>query len=236
MDKIEMAGDLLEMTRTIKDSVKRETWSALPGVIESFNPDAMTCTVQPAIKLRSRDEQGQLSSLMLPLLVDCPVYFPGGGGCTLTFPVTRGDECLIVFADRAIDAWWQSGGVQETISTRVHDLSDGMVFVGFRSRPRVPGAISTTTTQLRTDDGAMHVELDPGGGVVSLKAPTEILMDAPVVRLTGAMAVENQGGADTSVSINGKTSFNGQVFANGKRVDDTHTHPDAQGGNTGPVS
>ncbi|MCO1342111.1 hypothetical protein L0Z26_09295 [Burkholderia multivorans] len=128
--------------------------------------------------------------------------------------------------------------MQETISTRVHDLSDGMVFVGFRSRPRVPGAISTTTTQLRTDDGAMHVELDPGGGVVSLKAPTEILMDTPVVRLTGAMAVENQSGADTSVSINGKTTFNGQVFANGKRIDDTHTHNGVQpgSGNSGNVN
>ncbi|WP_154317708.1 hypothetical protein [Burkholderia cenocepacia] len=64
MDKIEMAGDLLEMTRTIKDSVKRETWSALPGVIESFNPDAMTCTVHGRVTKsmhlpRRRDEQGQ---------------------------------------------------------------------------------------------------------------------------------------------------------------------------------
>ncbi|MFW8450019.1 Gp138 family membrane-puncturing spike protein, partial [Klebsiella pneumoniae] len=71
-----------------------------------------------------KDESGAQVSVNLPLLVDVPVVFPRGGGCTLTFPVKPGDECLVIFADRCIDFWWQSGGIQEPVDERMHDLSD----------------------------------------------------------------------------------------------------------------
>ena len=64
-----------------------------------------------------------------------PVVFPGGGGFALTFPVAAGDECLVVFASRCIDAWWQSGGVGEPMEPRMHDLSDGFALIGVRSQP-----------------------------------------------------------------------------------------------------
>jgi hypothetical protein len=36
----------------------------------------------------------------LPILINVPVQFPRGGCFLLTFPVTKGDECLIMFAER----------------------------------------------------------------------------------------------------------------------------------------
>jgi hypothetical protein len=45
---------------------------------------------------------------------------------------------------------------------RMHDLSDGFAFVGPRSTPRVLSGVSTTATQLRSDDGATMVEVSPG--------------------------------------------------------------------------
>lgn len=238
MYKDEVNPDFLEVMWLLKDSAKREMRVALPGIVESFDASALTCAVQPAVKVPVRAEDGTITTVALPLIVDCPVQFPGAGGYTLTFPVARGDECLIIFADRTIDAWWQSGGVGEAASFKMHDLSDGFVLLGFRSQPRALSGFSTSSTQLRSDDGSTYVEIDSTGGIVSLKAPTEILMDAPTVRFTGVMAVENQGGADTSVSINGKTSFNGQVLANGKRIDDSHTHNGVQSGtgNSGNVN
>jgi hypothetical protein len=99
---------------------QKDIWTALPGIIQSFDPVAMTCVVQPSIQANPLTAPYDAATLKrawpnypnLPLLVDCPVMFPGGGGCTLTFPVTAGDECLVVFASRCIDAWWQNGGVR----------------------------------------------------------------------------------------------------------------------------
>jgi hypothetical protein len=84
--------------------------TALPGVVAGFDPVAMTVSVQPAIKGRVTSPDGSTRSVALPLLVDVPVFFPRGGGFTLTFPVKSGDECLVVFSSRCMDAWWQSGG------------------------------------------------------------------------------------------------------------------------------
>jgi hypothetical protein len=80
----------------------------------------------------------------LPAAGGCSCRFPRGGGCTLTFPVKEGDECLVIFADRCIDFWWQSGGIQEPVDGRMHDLSDAFCIVGPQSQAKKISGISTT--------------------------------------------------------------------------------------------
>lgn len=238
MDRRERVDDPEVALREAFDGLRAGIWTALPGIIQSFDAKASTCEVQPSIKVPVRQIDGSIVSVTMPLLVDCPVQFPSGGNCTLTFPIKPGDECLVVFASRCIDAWWQSGGVQEQAELRMHDLSDGFALLGFRSKPRALSAVSTSTTQLRSDAGDTYVDLDPAGKVVKVKAPGGITLDAPMVTMTGAIAVQNADGAATACAINGNTAFTGQVRANGKRIDDTHTHNGVQpgSGNSGTVN
>ena len=165
MDRRERIHDPVEANRAAMDGRMAQVWTALPGVVQAFNPTAMTVSVQPAIKGRVTRPDGAVESVALPLLVDVPVIFPSGGGFTLTFPVAAGDDCLVVFASRCMDAWWQSGGVQEPLEARMHDLSDGFALVGPFSQPRALDGVSTDNVQLRTDDGATYLEIQPGGKV-----------------------------------------------------------------------
>ena len=144
---------------------------SIPGIIQSFDPDAVTAVVQPAIKGAEQDESGAEVSVNLPLLVDVPVVFPRGGGCTLTFPVKEGDECLVIFADRCIDFWWQSGGIQEPVDGRMHDLSDAFCIVGPQSQAKKISDISTSAVELRSDDGSAKLSLNPVSGEISGTAP-----------------------------------------------------------------
>ena len=144
---------------------------SIPGIIQSFDPDAVTAVVQPAIKGAEKDESGAEVSVNLPLLVDVPVVFPRGGGCTLTFPVKAGDECLVIFADRCIDFWWQSGGIQEPVDERMHDLSDAFCIVGPQSQAKKIGGISTNAVELRSDDGETQLSLNPASGAINGTAP-----------------------------------------------------------------
>lgn len=144
---------------------------SMPGIVQSFDPDAVTVVVQPAIKGYEPDSNGINQSTTLPLLVDVPVVFPRGGGCTLTFPVKAGDECLVIFADRCIDFWWQSGGIQEPVDERMHDLSDAFCIVGPQSQAKKIGDISTSAVELRSDDGETKLSLNPASGVINGTAP-----------------------------------------------------------------
>ena len=171
MDRRERYGDPEEAMRLAFEGMQAGLWTAMPGIVQSFNAAQQTCVIQPALLANLLQPDGTTKSIRLPLLLDCPVFFPGGGGVTLTFPLKQGDECLTVFASRCIDAWWQSGGIQVQAELRMHDLSDGFCFAGFRSVPNVFENISTTTAQLRSADGLEVVELDPVNGIVNIKAP-----------------------------------------------------------------
>ncbi|HDW8252758.1 TPA: hypothetical protein RM899_002925 [Escherichia coli] len=144
---------------------------SMPGIVQSFDPDTVTVVVQPAIKGYEPDSNGINQSTTLPLLVDVPVVFPRGGGCTLTFPVKAGDECLVIFADRCIDFWWQSGGIQEPVDERMHDLSDAFCIVGPQSQAKKIGGISTSAVELRSDDGETKLSLNPASGAINGTAP-----------------------------------------------------------------
>lgn len=161
----------------------------------------MTCVVQPSVQVYVSDDSGNLTSTSLPLLLDCPVQFPAGGGCTLTFAVKSEDECLVVFSSRCIDSWWQSGGIQAQAELRMHDLSDGFVLLGFRSQPRVISGISGTAAQLRTDDGVAFVEVDSATHAINATTTGPLNLTAPLVTING------------DVQVNGRVDTTGDVKA-----------------------
>ncbi|WP_425327990.1 Gp138 family membrane-puncturing spike protein [Pseudomonas nitroreducens] len=217
MNQLERHGDLRVALKVATDTSRSRTWTALPGLIESFDAVAMTCTVQPAIQSRVRDKSGTLTLVDMPLLLDCPVQFPAGGGVTLTFPVKPGDECLVVFASRCIDSWWQSGGIQAPAEYRMHDRSDGFALLGFRSQPRVIGAVSTSAAQLRSDDGVAFVEVNPATHAVNATTTGPMALTAPLVTING------------DVKVNGRVDTTGDVKA-GTISLQTHRHTGVQGG------
>lgn len=197
-------------------------WTALPGIIQSFDPVEKTCTVQPTIQARIKSAgDGSISWINLPILVDCPVFFPSGGGYTLTFPLAKDDECLIIFSSRCIDNWWQSGELfNEQAIMRMHDLSDGFIFAGVSSKPNVQPNISINSTQLRSDDGSVFVELK--GNNINVTATGVTTITAPSIVMNGA------------VTVNGTVTATGEIIAVGTHLH-THTHGGVQpgGGTTG---
>lgn len=182
---------------------------AMPGIIQSFDATEQTVTVQCAIREKINMD-GNLSWQEIPLLLDVPIIFPRAGNYILTMPIQAGDECLVVFGDSCMDAWWQSGGVQNQIDCRRHDLSDGYAIVGLYSQPRRITNYSTNTAQLRNLSGSAYVELSGNnvnivGGNVTISA--------------------------TKVTIGGNTTIDGRVFMSHK-----HGGVETGGGNTGGVN
>ena len=147
-------GDEEEQLRRMMENTSSNIRVSVPAEIVNFDTDKQTATVQPLIKERVNGEWEQL-----PQLLDVPVVFPKAGGYCLTFPIKEGDECLIIFSDMCLDAWWQSGGVQNQLECRRHDLSDAMCIIGITSVPNAVKKYSTDSVMLRNEDKDVYFEI-----------------------------------------------------------------------------
>ena len=113
-----------EELQALKWEVFASLHCALPGIVESFDAETRTAVIRPAVK---RGMEAGEPALPLLRLRDVPVFMP------VPFEVSPGDACLVVFADCDIDAWFESGEAEVPPSGRMHSLSDGFAFVGFRT-------------------------------------------------------------------------------------------------------
>lgn len=163
----ERTKNKVELFQRFKDSIGFDLKVAAPGIIQSVNYEKQTCTVQLAIREKLNFD-GNLEWVEIPQLLDVPFFIYSGGGYCLTLPISKGDDCLVVFGDNCMDAWWQSGDVQNQIERRRHDLSDGFAIVGFRSQPQIVSEYSPTTTQLRNKSGTACIEI--AGDTINIKA------------------------------------------------------------------
>lgn len=220
MDRAQLLNDSEESMRLVLDGRQSGLWTAMPAIVQSVDFTAMTCEVQPSLKGEIADENGNIQSVNLPLLVDVPIVFPSAGGFTITMPMAAGDEVLVVFASRCIDAWWQQGGIQLTMEARMHDLSDGFALPGPKSQPKVLTGISTTALQIRNNAGTAYIELS-ANGTIKLVSPVAI-------DITGGMAFSG------NLAVTGNITATGEITA-GVIPLSTHTHLSASPGSpTGP--
>lgn len=130
------------------------------GLIQEFDPDDQTVKVQVAYK---RTVSGVLVDF--PILIDCPVVVLGNKTKRLEIPIETGDECLVLFNDRDIDNWFQSGQIGPLNTQRIHSLSDGFALVGVRSLLNSIEDWDNTRLSLRNGDtrvgvGASKVKIE----------------------------------------------------------------------------
>lgn len=122
------------------------------GTIESYDKTKNTASI--SINFKRQLPTGDV--LAYPLLVDCPVFILSGGDCDISMPITKGDQCIILFNDRDIDNWHYSGKVDVPSSARAHSLSDGMALVGVRN---LTTASPTSDTTVRINAGTKKVAI-----------------------------------------------------------------------------
>ena len=228
MDQRELIGDQQEALRSLVDEGIANTWTALPGVVQSFDASRMTCVVQVTTKFRRvqtslTSAAGTVVWESMKPIPDVPVVYMGGGGFSLTFRPTNGDECLLIFSSRCIDGWWSKGGVQPQPVLRHHNLSDGFALIGPRSLPNILGGISPNA-QLRTNDGSAYIELTPAGAVN--------IVARGGVHITGDLSVTGNITATGTITSLGEGTFNTIKVS-------THEHTNVRAGTDisgGPVN
>lgn len=171
----ELYGGEQQLIQRIKNNIGFNTHVALPAIVQSVNLANQTVEVQPTVRERIISQTGEIQYVQYPLLINVPIVFPQVGAFRITFPIKQGDECLVIFADIAIDNWWKSGNIQNPVEQRRHDLSDGFAFFGALNQEKINSqpVISSNGLEIRstsTDTGITVGENDitftcPSGSV-----------------------------------------------------------------------
>lgn len=126
---------LQEFVQKIEDtarSVVNEIHTALPGRIEEFNPDTGLATVLPSGKFKTTN--GKM--IDYPAITGVPVLFPQSAslGVYIAFPVSQGDDCLIIISEQELDAWLYDGVSENDLR---FDLTNAIAIPGLSNKGSV---------------------------------------------------------------------------------------------------
>lgn len=161
---------LAQLLRKAIKSSAIELHTAMPAIVQAFDPDLNTVDVQPAIK----EDFGQ-GPVALPRLNAVPVAFPQGGGGILSFPIAVGDTVLLVFSERSIDQWWVKNELVDPLDKRTHSLSDAFAIAGVSARAGSSARVSAE--HVRLEHGNASIELQSDGKFKVSNLQGEELLD-----------------------------------------------------------
>jgi hypothetical protein len=108
------------------------------ATIQSFNSTNQTATAtinypKTIYQFNQNSNNFVPRDIAYPTLAGCPVVILGGGASNLTFPITKGDQCLVLFNDRDMDNWFAGNNTGRVPTGRMHSFSDALIIVGLHS-------------------------------------------------------------------------------------------------------
>lgn len=165
--------DLAEfISRRMRDISARINCQTI-GTIQTFDPVTQTATISINFKktIKGVNPLNNITGssdvvVDYPILVNVPVFVLNGGGGYLTFPITAGDVCLVLFCDRDIDLWFNQGLVVPPNSERLHDINDAIALVGINNLQSPLLGYSTTQVQLNFPIGKISISDQSGERLV----------------------------------------------------------------------
>lgn len=130
-----------EARPSLEDVLDGAIRGALVGVhtgfvaeVVSYDRTKQVATLQPVVRGRRRTEEGVVEFYHLPQLVNVPVEFPSGGGCSITWDLVKGDQGIVRILERSHDEWRTVGGSSTSPQhARRFDLTDATFHPGGRS-------------------------------------------------------------------------------------------------------
>lgn len=117
-----------EIKTVIKGWISQATnnlHTALPGKVVSYSAGTNRASVQPVGSFKTDDGR----NIPYPVIHNVPIQFPTGqgGSAGITFPVSAGDGCLLIFQESQTDDFLGKG---DSADPRKHSLNDCIAIPG----------------------------------------------------------------------------------------------------------
>lgn len=162
----------LPRLKDLLNTLKRDIFLSLNchalATVQSF--DSANQTIKATIDYSRvvTDSSGVQTPIQYPIVADVPVISLCGGSTFLTFPITVGDKCLLLFNDRDLDNWFQGVYSGPPNSARLHSFSDAVALVGLND------VASYDSTRAVLSNGTTMVGINPQTDKVTLTNGTSL--------------------------------------------------------------
>ena len=152
-----------------------ESWArtylhtSMPGIIDEYDVTTRRARVRPALFLvMTGEEPGKDGeSMERALAVNVPVLWSAGGGIMSFFPLSVGDRGMLVFSERGMTAFKQTGDIAMPDKARFFDTSDCIFMPGDFGHPTDPEIVDEEAASIQTYDG--HTSIILKRGMIQLK-------------------------------------------------------------------
>lgn len=150
-------------------------WTAMPGVVDSYNRAKRRARVSPAIAAEFTDGTVQKRGL----LVNVPVVSPACDGFLITYALEKGDPVLLVFSMRGLAAFKKDYKAGASPGGAMFAASDAMAIPGFGPPQtdmqfRTPDDVKGTGVDgmdtgisIQSKNGKSHISIGNDGIVIS---------------------------------------------------------------------
>ena len=204
-----------ELFKTAFREMAKSVGTSIPGHITGFDKDTQLAQVQ--IGIEQVDVNGK--RFEPSPLIEVPVYVYGGA-FSVECQIDIDTEGLIIFSQRCIDGWVDTGGIAKNPILRFHDFSDAFFLPGMRSQPNKITSFENNGVRLRNEDGSKYIWLKNDGTA-----------DITVTTLNITGDIVHTGDQNTTGTITGDTDVVADTISL-----KTHTHVGSPTAATGPVS
>lgn len=212
---------LIDCLNTFFEERMKGIFTALPGHVVSF--DAATQTAQVQIGILGQDNAG--NAVTPTLIGDVPVYVYGGQFVVET-TIKPGDEGLIVFSQRCIDGWCNTGGVAANpLPRRRFSMADAFFLPGVRSAPKVVTSHKNDGIRLRNKAGSQFVWLHESGDIEATNGAGSIKIAASGVVTINGVTIDTAGNIKTPTTLTGATLIGTSNVTFGGISGKSHVHP-----------
>lgn len=172
-----------ELKNLIKEKINN-IHTAVPGEIVSIDDATGRASILPKVQMRFSN--GKV--LDFPIITGVPLVMPQSGinGASIVFPVSPGDQCLVVFSEQSLDYWLEDG---TTNSHLKYSLTGAIA---------IPGLMKSITRDVK--------EANKSGAIIIKNKNAKIMVSDASVAISGDLIV------DGDLVINGEIKSNtGQI-------------------------
>jgi len=159
------------MLAALIETERADVNTMIPGAIVSYDATRQKATVQPRLAMHIAGELVQS-----PQLMEVPYAYHRAGGTVSHSPPNKGDEVMLVVAQRSLDQSADDGSDASGNRGRMHNLSDAVAMPSPYSKPKELKQLPKGDYK-GTEDGKTGITTDPNGKKVTVA--TDAKPDTP---------------------------------------------------------